>query len=205
MPEEILVIPRSILFAEKQFEGFCPISEKNFLNTILACSEYKERAPMEINPEFQQPIPYVWIINPKTRRVFIYKRSGGGGEGRLHNKYSGGVGGHIDKITEAGSRNPIADAMMRELKEEVAMTNYPTPKFVGFINDDSNEVGQVHFGVVAIAETEEPVRPIMHMAEGDFQPIEEIEKIFSDPNNNIEPWTQISWPFVKSYVESLPH
>ena len=74
----------------------------------------------------------------------------------------------------------------------------------GYLNDDSNDVGKVHFGIVAIAETTEDVRKgDNEMVHGNFYSVGELEKIFSDSENNVETWTQLSWPFVRDYVNSL--
>lgn len=203
MSRDILCIKRETLFQEKNFQGFCSIDDENFLKTILANFEYLDRTEeLENNREIQQIIPYVWIINPKTKKAFIYKRAKTGNEGRLYNKFSGGVGGHIDRDTEENTKDPITAAMMREMKEEVIMNDYPSPKFIGFINDDLEEVGKVHFGVVALAETEEEIRPAEDMAHGEFLSIEEIEKTFNNPENTIESWTLISWPFIKEKLSS---
>jgi predicted NUDIX family phosphoesterase len=206
MSREILVVKRGKLFDGKEFQGFCPIGLKNYSDMILNGFEYQERnESLENNASLKQIIPYVWLINPQTKKIFLYKRSKGGDEGRLHNKYSGGVGGHIDKDTEENAENPIINAMMRELREEVEMVNYPAPKFVGFINDDSDKVGEVHFGVVALAETGEDAKPAMHMDSGEFYSVKEIESIISNPENELENWSKLSWPFVKDYVKSLPN
>jgi len=204
MGREILVVKRNVLFKEGEFNGFVNIRQRDFADLILNNFEYVDRTDeLENDSSIQQIIPYVWLVNPVTKKVFLYKRSSGGGEGRLHNKYSGGVGGHIDKDTEEGSENPVIDAMMRELKEEVVMENYPLPKFVGYINDDSDSVGGVHFGVVAIAETEEDVKPDEHMTQGKFYSVDEVGEIFSSGENEVENWTRISWGFVRDYVNSL--
>ena len=204
MPREILVVKKEELFDGVEFQGFCHLVLKDFMNIILEKFEYQERnQELENNPAFKQIIPYVWIVNPVSKKVFLYKRSTEGEEGRLHNKYSGGVGGHIDKDTEANSENPIIDAMMRELREEVKLENYPIPKFIGFLNDDIDVVGQVHFGVVAIAETEEEAKPLMHMEHGKFYTIDEVEKLISMKENELEGWSKFSWPFVKNYISNL--
>lgn len=206
MSREILVVKREVLFKDKEFEGFLPLKEFDFMKVILENFEYQERNDaLENNPSFKQAIPYVWIINPQTKKAFIYKRSTEGDEGRLHNKYSGGVGGHIDKDTEENSDNPIIDAMMRELKEEVEMENYPTPRFIGFLNEDNDNIGKVHFGVVALAETSEEAKPLMHMDHGKFYSVQEVEELLSNSQNDLEGWSQLSWPFVKEYLQSLPN
>ena len=41
--------------------------------------------------------------------------------------------------------------MIREVKEEVGINSQKSDfKIIGFINDDSNDVGKVHLGVVAV-------------------------------------------------------
>ena len=41
-------------------------------------------------------------------------------------KISGGVGGHIDFDSEGKMENPVFGAMIRELKEEVIIKEYPS-------------------------------------------------------------------------------
>ncbi len=205
MGKEALIVERNILFKEKYFQGFLPINEYDFISLILENVRYFSRGDeLENNEGLQQIIPYVWIVNPKEKKVFAYKRASGKRnyrETRLMNKISCGVGGHIDK---EDSDNPIESAMIRELKEEVIMKKYPNPKIIGFLNDDSDEVGKVHFGIIAIAETKSNVRKgDNEMSEGKFYSVEELERIFNDNKINVEAWTRISWPFVKKYLKSL--
>ena len=203
MGEPILVVEREYLFSDGGFQGFISSKKKDYLSRILSNYKYEIRSPeLEKNPALQQPIPYVWIVNPKEKKAFLYKRAKTGNEGRLHNKFSGGVGGHIDKNTEENSKNPIHDAMMRELMEEVVMEHYPVPNIIGYINDDADPVGQVHFGLVALCETLSDVKPLEDMSEGKFYTIEEVENIFSNSENDIENWTRLSWPFIKEYLIS---
>jgi len=205
MSKEILVVPRNKLFsANNQFQGFINSEEnKNFINTIMKNFEYLERNDsLEKNPNYKQIIPYVWLLNKETKKVFLYKRAKTGNESRLHDKYSGGVGGHIDQDTEKDSNNPIMDAMIRELKEEVIMEKYPSPTILGYINDETGEVEKVHFGVVALGETKEDVKPAEDMVSGGFYTIEEVDDLFSNPKTNVENWTKITWPFIKEYLLS---
>ncbi len=202
MVREILVVPRSTLFKDGDFQGIVPIEKNDFTKIILLNYDYKERnEELENNSNFQQIIPYVWIINPKEKKVFLYKRGMSKGEykeRRYLNNYSGGIGGHIDKDTEEKSNNPINDAMIRELHEEVFIHNYPEPKIVGFINDDSDSLGKVHFGILAIAKTEEEIKLAEKgLKEGRFYTVDETNKILSNKDNKIESWTKLSWPFIR--------
>lgn len=204
MGDEILVVKRESLFTEEEFEGFLPAEQRDYISRILSNVDYQVRTEeLERDPSWQQPIPYVWIVNPETKEVFAYRRAGKDGnysESRLAGKWSCGLGGHIDK---ADSENPIEGAMMRELQEEVSMPEYPTPRIVGYLNV-SGGVNAVHFGVVAIAETTHPVsKGDDEMEHGRFYPISELEEIFDNPDVIVEDWTKASWPFVKEYLSKL--
>ena len=212
MGKEALVVQRRVLFSEGEFQGFLPLEQRNMVSTILTSHSYHPRGEsLENNMDLQQVIPYVWIVNPADKKIFLYRRAinqnkleGEYKETRYLNKYSGGVGGHIDRDTEEGSKDPILKAMMRELREEVEMVQYPSPKIVGYIKDDSDSIGKVHFGIVAIAETLENVksRTSEGLSEGKFYSVDEVEKIFSDKNNQVENWTSISWPVIKNFIQA---
>ncbi len=201
MVKEALVVARDILFKEKYFEGFLPAEEYNYIPLITKNFSYHERGDvLEHNADLQQIIPYIWIVNPTKKEVFAYKRAGNENytEVRLRNKWSCGLGGHIERQDNG---DPIGKGMMRELQEEVKMNSYPTPRIVGYLNDDKGDVERVHFGVVALAETLGPVeKGDEEMAEGRFMSLSEIEQLFGDPENDIENWTKMSWPFVKKYL-----
>ena len=208
MGKEALIVKRDILFKEKQFQGFSKKEEYDFIPIILGNFEYYLRGnDLENNINLQQIIPYVWIVNLNEKKVFAYKRASGKqnySEERLMNKISCGVGGHVDKEDLISKGGVIIKAMMRELMEEVKMKKYPKPKIIGFLNDDADSVGRVHFGIVAIAETKEAVnKRDSEMTHGQFYSVDELEKLFADPANEVENWTKMSWPFVKGYLKSI--
>lgn len=213
MGKEALVVKTDLLFKDGQPEGFISLGQTDFENIIISNHSYIARSDeLENDLSLQQIIPYVWIVNPKEKKVFLYKRSfnhnkaeGEYREERYMHKYSGGIGGHIDKDTEEGSSDPIGKAMMRELVEEVYMENYPTPKVMGYLNDNGDEVGKVHFGVLAIAETEEAVKSKEEegLSEGAFYSIEEVEEILKKDDVEFEGWSVLSWPEVKNYLQNL--
>ena len=88
------------------------------------------------------------ICNDKILR---YRRGKGGQETRLHGLYSVGIGGHISEEDHGlfSSDRGYQDGMRRELMEEVAVDAVKEAA-VAVINDDSTEVGYVHFGVVHV-------------------------------------------------------
>ncbi|MEI6535702.1 MAG: hypothetical protein WCN98_10210, partial [Verrucomicrobiaceae bacterium] len=86
-----------------------------------------------------------------------YTRGGKSGEKRLVSKRSIGIGGHINPHDER--ENSLAsttyfNGVEREIDEELRIAGTHTQRVIGLINDDSNEVGQVHLGVVHLFELE---------------------------------------------------
>lgn len=100
----------------------------------------------EINTSFKQPIPYIMISRGKE--IFVYERLSGGGESRLHNKLSIGIGGHMNP-EEGDFDKQLFINMNRELEEELDIqASSMTVIYTGLINDDENEVGRVHLGIL---------------------------------------------------------
>ncbi|MEM2121541.1 MAG: NUDIX domain-containing protein [Candidatus Woesearchaeota archaeon] len=151
--KEILVVPRDVLFREKYFQGFMNVEEYNYIPIILKNSIWVKRKEAEFNPKYQQIIPYGVIINPKTKRVFVYKRSSEGkySEKRLYNKISLGVGGHIEKEdlkNKNSKKNIIESCLIREIKEELNVKNIKKSVLLGFLKLEDNSIDKDHFGVV---------------------------------------------------------
>jgi len=162
MDEIIVVIPRSSLFGDADdlsFQGGM-FGESKVLQVLRSCIEekveLKRRGNMEKDPTYKQLIPYAYISVAKTetedQKFFVYERLTGAGEARLHNKLSLGVGGHMNKLD---GFQDIFNEVGRELLEEVEVSVDGTVlglsdlnfSIEGMINDDSNEVGEVHLGI----------------------------------------------------------
>jgi len=148
--ERVLCFKRQLFEELGVFQGLNLDVEK-YLPVITAPSQitYLNRSEAELDKRYKQLIPYVLILCGD--RILRYRRGKGGQETRLHGLFSVGIGGHIadedDNLFSA--HRGYHDGMRRELKEEVDIeaTNEVA---VALINDDSTEVGQVHFGVVHV-------------------------------------------------------
>jgi len=190
MPE-ILVIPRAKLFENDYFQGFK--KEGNFEEIILKNSVYMERSKAENNPDYKQPIAYSVIYNPFTKQFFSFQRAKKDkdyGEKRLQGKWSLGIGGHIEKYD---SENPIINSMMRELEEEVEMQSFKEHLF-GYINNDSDDIGKVHFGIVYVIETNADVRQkAAEIMNGNFRTLAKL----ITKRKNMEKWSQIIIPHLR--------
>lgn len=148
--ERVLCFERKLLEQLGVFQGLSLEVEK-YLPVVTESANlvYRNRSEAEQDKRYKQLIPYVLLIS--DGKILRYRRGKGGQETRLHGLFSVGVGGHISDedhglfSTQAGYQ----DGMRRELMEEVAVTETNAPA-VAVINDDSTDVGQVHFGVVHV-------------------------------------------------------
>jgi len=193
----IMVVNREDLFERAYFEGFRLNITVDYKERILKHFEYLERGVAEKDTNFKQPIAYSMIVNPGLRKVFAYQRASQDhkySEKRLQGKWSWGVGGHIEKFEET-AEDPIYTSMLRELQEEVEIENPFTSDYVlGYINDDSDEVGQVHFGILNYWETNSTIiRPKDPEIEiGELKSIEELEEICDSSDCVVENWSRIA-------------
>lgn len=180
--EQILVIPREKLLKE-DFYGFKHFSEfKEFSNT-LKYIEVKRRGDMEIDPRYKQLISYI-IVKNENGDILTYKRLKGGGESRLHSRISIGVGGHMNPHEGLSEYPLLTENAKRELKEELGVDADLT--LIGFVNDDTNAVGEVHFGVVYIATVNESE---IHITETDTLEVEFTDGVYY--LDNLETWSEL--------------
>src|SRR5213593_435533 len=146
--ERVLCFERKLLDELGVFQGLSLDVEK-YLPVVTSSSRllYLNRSDAEHDKRYKQLIPYVLLIC--NGRILRYLRGRGGQETRLHGLYSVGIGGHISE-EDSGlfSKGPgYHEGMRRELMEEVAIDEVKEAA-VAVINDDSTDVGSVHFGVV---------------------------------------------------------
>lgn len=148
--ERVLCFERQLFEELGIFQGLSLEVEK-YLPVLTSASRliYLNRSEAELDKCYKQLIPYVLIVC--NGKILRYRRGKGGQETRLHGLYSVGIGGHISEEDHGLFSNDrgYQDGMRRELAEEVAVDEVNEVP-VAVINDDSTEVGYVHFGVVHV-------------------------------------------------------
>lgn len=161
MDELVFAIPTDELW------NLIPYKEKGLiqgnsdvLNRIVQNGMFRKRNELEEDPSFKQIIPYAIISNKEPERSGIrrsqsfnlFRRTSKQTEKRLHNKYSLGIGGHMNPgNTMEPEEGFLIDELKRELFEEVKLLNaclIENIEFIGFINDDTISVGRVHIGLL---------------------------------------------------------
>lgn len=153
--ENVLVVPEKYLNYDIFFNGWSDVNKVGqcHLNELLTHSLFLDRNKAEDDPSFKQIIPYC-VVKNKAGQVLTYQRNKKGGESRLHAKYSLGWGGHCNdtKVTfPKDGKTSYEECIYRELEEELGLDVYQYKyncELLGFIYDDGNFVGKVHYGLV---------------------------------------------------------
>ncbi len=143
--ERVLGIPRALVPGGLAWRGVRAAGLDEVLAAFREHGRYRPRVSVEDDPSFQQLIPYVVVQD--HGRILLMRRLRSGGDTRLHDRYSIGVGGHIGEA-DGGLDGGLA----REWEEEIEAAWPPEFRMVGLLNDDTDPVGAVHLGVVYLVE-----------------------------------------------------
>ncbi len=199
--EFVFVVPRDALFPESYPHGFQPFgtgsgtADAAHLQRVIETQGFfVERAYAEKSPHLKQVIPYGVIA--VDGRVLVVKRTKRGGDARLHDKYSIGIGGHLEPhdLVEANGRDPLPAGTRRELEEELVVRGVYEVSTVGWINDDSNPVGAVHVGVVQLVHVTGSVEiREKEQLEGRLSSLEELGALL-DQGADVETWSKLLVP-----------
>ncbi len=140
----MLVFPAGLAPSE---DSYIPFDKGLFLR-LLNNSRFIDRNEAENSNEFKQLIPYIALIN-SNGQVFSYQRTSKQKESRLRSLFSIGIGGHINPVDEdISAENTFYNSAIREVREELGIkVNSDDFEHLCFVNDNSNSVGRVHFGV----------------------------------------------------------
>jgi len=196
MERNIMVVNVDKLFENYPRQTWFYTSEFNFEDIILKNFEYMKRGLAEEDVNYKQPLPY-GILRTKDGRLFMYQRWGKNSEvweARLYDKVSFGVGGHIEEDVK-NAENPLLETLLREIEEEVGITPSDIEKveLIGYINDDTNDVGKVHLGLAYVVDlkTDDVKIDKGELASGKFVTPQEAKEILKNPEIDVEPWSRI--------------
>jgi predicted NUDIX family phosphoesterase len=189
--EFVYVVRRYDLFDLSFPHGFrrpweVPLDE--YLSRIREKGFFVERRHAETDSTMKQVIPYCVLM--REDRIFLMRRKPKGGESRLFNLHSVGVGGHINPVD--GDRDPLRAGLERELSEEIVISDGWDAEPLGVINDESQDVGSVHFGLVygIRPEGEVAVRETDQLS-GRWVPADELAGMVAGNRDDFESWSAL--------------
>jgi predicted NUDIX family phosphoesterase len=180
--ELVFVVPRAVVMSSEGWHGIRDLPLAAFLEIIGAAGRYEPRSAMEQDPTFKQVIPY--LVLRDGDRYFLMRRTRAGGDARLHDLYSIGIGGHLNP----GDGGLLA-GLRREWNEELAADFVPEFRLVGLLNDDTTDVGRVHIG--AVFEADAGGQPVAiretHKLEGSFAEPSDVASVV----DSMETWSRL--------------
>jgi predicted NUDIX family phosphoesterase len=145
-PDElVLVVPRDALVPGAGWVGIRSGDLADALAVVAREGRFLRRGDAEEDPGHKQVIPY--LVLRDGERWFLMRRTRAGGDARLHDLWSIGVGGHLNP-----GDGDVAGGLRREWVEEVVAGFVPDFAPLGLLNDDTTPVGAVHVGFVFTAD-----------------------------------------------------
>jgi predicted NUDIX family phosphoesterase len=194
--ELVFVVPRAALMGSPGWYGIRQIPLPDFLEVIGTTGRYQPRPVMESDPSFKQVIPY--LVLRDGERYFLMRRTRAGGDARLHDLYSIGVGGHLNP-----GDGGLEQGLRREWLEELDADFVPEFRMVGLLNDDTTDVGRVHVGAVFAADAEG--RPIAvretHKLAGAFADRSAVAAVLGD----METWSRLVFEHLEGRFAGAPN
>lgn len=181
--ELVYAVARGVLFdGVVPWRGVRWEDVTEILRRVDECGSHVPRSVAEADRTLKQIIPY--LVLRDGERIFLMKRTRAGGDARLHDRYSIGIGGHLNP-----GDGSILDGLEREWREELDAGFVPPFEFVGLLNDDTVDVGMHHLGLVYVAEAsgrQVGVRET-HKLSGSFERIEVVRAAY----DLMETWSQL--------------
>ncbi|MEA3224763.1 MAG: hypothetical protein U9Q07_02350 [Planctomycetota bacterium] len=191
--EQVLVVERKVVEQIGMFQGLV-FDVDRYLSRIFVqgVPRFMPRSQAEQDPSYKQLIPYV--IMTADGKYLSYVRGRRAGEARLVGNRSIGIGGHINPADDMPLFNTdfyetYLAAVKREVDEEVCIETHHTDRIVALLNDESNEVGSVHLGVVHLWNLDAPKvsKREQMMTQMAFMTVAELEEV----RDSLETWSAL--------------
>jgi predicted NUDIX family phosphoesterase len=188
--ELVLGLPRESVPGGLGWRGVIARPFGPLLDALATAGTFRPRAEVEDDPSWKQVIPYLLLRDGE--RIFLMKRTRAGADARLHDRYSIGVGGHVNPHD-----GDVLGGLRREWAEELDADFTPDFEPVGLLNDDRNPVGAVHLGLVFSADARG--RPVSvretDKLSGGFATLDELAAVA----DRMETWSSLLFEFLREH------
>ena len=204
-PEKVMGVDRDVLFGwnqERSFQGFMSKKDADLFPYFTAQSQFRLRKttspmqslPAEDDESFKQLIPY--CVFRYRDSFYVMKRLPGADEKELHDKYTLGIGGHVnpDDLIN-GTDQAVETCALREFHEEVSYSGSFDMTLLGYINLEDSPVNRRHMGVVYLILGDNPNIEIKetNQLQGTLMTLDEIDAIA----DKLEGWSDVVFTFLK--------
>ena len=193
--ELVMGLPRAVVPGGLGWRGVRGVPLGPLLAAVQRHGTFRPRHEAEDDPSWKQVIPYLLLRD--RERLFLMRRTRAGGDERLHDLYTIGVGGHVNP-----DDGDVLGGLRREWAEEIESDFEPEFEAIGVLNDDHNPVGAVHLGFVFGADA--GGRPVgireTHKLEGAFATLEEVAAVA----DRLETWSSLLFEFLMTQGVSPP-
>lgn len=193
--ELVLGVPRAAILGMATWRGVMYGDVQPYLARIASAGEYRPRAEVEQDPSWKQVIPY--LVLRDRGRIYLMRRTSAGSDARLHERWSIGIGGHVNP-DDGG----VDGGLLREWSEEIVADFVPGFRVIGLLNDDTDPVGQVHLGVVCVAEADgrEVAIRETHKLAGAFVSPADVLRVYE----RLETWSSLVYDFLTGRAPGVP-
>jgi len=199
------------IFHNDKWSGIVPFySQEDLIKTAF----FVDREEAENNEELLQIIPYAIVTS--DNQFLLYRRTKSGGESRLHEKLSIGIGGHVNTTDliksfsePLSTKTRITDVLMhgmtRELTEELNLKSISRPWLClngPLVYDGTTKVGRVHLGLimqVSLKNREEVSLQEEELSSLEWKTIGELEKVADE----LEEWSLLYLQYRKVLENKL--
>jgi predicted NUDIX family phosphoesterase len=184
--ELVFAVPRTLILDVEHhataWQGVLAVPAEAYLERTMRHGAFRPRPEAEEDPSWKQVIPYLVVRDGD--RYLLMRRTRAGGDPRLFERYSIGVGGHLNP-----GDGDVLGALRREWHEEVAADFEPQFAFIGLLNDDTDPVGAVHLGFVYSADVAGRAVGIRETEKlsGDFRTPDEVAGVV----DRMESWSRL--------------
>lgn len=186
LTEHVLCVERGDVLPESPPQGLVSDGLDRVRHVIRERSFFMPRGEVEEDPTYLQIIPFV--VFRHRDRYLLTKRLRASTERRLRQRYSLGVGGHINPGDVEGG-DVVDGGMRREWQEEVRYAGSFSARLLGVLNDRSAPVSRVHLGLVFLVDGSTPDIEIRetHKLSGELLRLDEMRIYYLD----METWSQL--------------
>lgn len=142
---EILVLPRHLLSPGDRFVH--ADAAKELFSLWEPHMEWMPRTVAETRLDWIQPIPCV-LIKSADEQFYVFRRTRKTRDD-LKGRLSFLIGGHVDgPPTDQELRSILEETLLREIEEELGITDVPKLRFLGLVADYSTIASSRHIGAV---------------------------------------------------------